>query len=421
MKKKGFLLLILTMFCLMLFSITGSAETQTIQCGDAVYGTLTDTGTLTISGTGAMWDYAESGASCFDGVRDQIVNVVIEDGVTSIGAWAFGYRFSYIQSVSIGSSVTTIGSSAFRGTSALFSITIPGNVETIESYAFSGSALKTCTLNEGLKTIGEYAFWGTNLTAIVIPNGLSSIEKGAFYECDSLTTVTIPETISVIKTDAFGRVSATINSKTVTIVTGAFKSGSTFRIYRGSTADTFFSNYSSSFTVTYFSQQYTVTFDANGGSVGTTSKTVLSETTYGEMPTPSRAGYAFDGWFTAATGGEEVKADTETVISSDVTLYAHWTKVTVKRASKPTLKSSSKKKMTVKLKKVSGAAGYQICYSTKKNMSSSKKKAVTSLSKTISGLKRGKTYYVQVRAYKIDSTGNRVYGSWSAKAKVKIR
>ena len=67
------------------------------------------------------------------------------------------------------------------------------------------------------------------------------------------------------------------------------------------------------------------------------------------------------------------------------------------------------------------AYGYQICYSTKKNMSGAKKKVTKKLSKTLTGLKSKKKYYVKVRAFKKDSTGNRVYGKWSAVKAVKIK
>ena len=70
---------------------------------------------------------------------------------------------------------------------------------------------------------------------------------------------------------------------------------------------------------------YTVAFDANGGSVSTTSKTVTYDSTYGTLPTPTRTGYTFDGWFTTASGGSQVKSDTKVAITAAQTLYAQWT------------------------------------------------------------------------------------------------
>ena len=75
---------------------------------------------------------------------------------------------------------------------------------------------------------------------------------------------------------------------------------------------------------------YTVTFDKNGGdSVSPTSKQVTYDATYGELPTPARAGYwSFDGWFTASSGGDQVTAATPVTITAAQTLYAHWTDTT---------------------------------------------------------------------------------------------
>lgn len=70
----------------------------------------------------------------------------------------------------------------------------------------------------------------------------------------------------------------------------------------------------------------TVNFDANyeGGSVSPGFKNVTSDGTYGDLPVPERTGYVFDGWYTAATGGSRVDANTHVVASTEHTLFAHW-------------------------------------------------------------------------------------------------
>ncbi|MBR5620454.1 MAG: InlB B-repeat-containing protein [Clostridia bacterium] len=68
----------------------------------------------------------------------------------------------------------------------------------------------------------------------------------------------------------------------------------------------------------------TVTFDANGGECAISSKTVTVNTRYGTLPTPTRDGYTFTGWYTAASGGGQVTEDTTLRSSSAHTLYAHW-------------------------------------------------------------------------------------------------
>ena len=91
-------------------------------------------------------------------------------------------------------------------------------------------------------------------------------------------------------------------------------------------------------------ESYTVSFDTNQGSgtsvPGTptkTSITVTYGTAYGELPTVSRTGYSFAGWYTQASGGTEIRKDTEVRITADTTLYAHWTaeKYTVSFDSNP--------------------------------------------------------------------------------------
>lgn len=69
---------------------------------------------------------------------------------------------------------------------------------------------------------------------------------------------------------------------------------------------------------------YTVTFDANGGSTSTSSKTVTYASTYGELPTPSRTGYIFNGWYTSTSDGTRILSTTTVSITSDQTLYAQW-------------------------------------------------------------------------------------------------
>ena len=69
---------------------------------------------------------------------------------------------------------------------------------------------------------------------------------------------------------------------------------------------------------------YTITFNANGGSVSPTSAATGTDGKLSALPTPTRDGYIFDGWYTSAGGGQQVT--TATVFTEDTTVYAHWTK-----------------------------------------------------------------------------------------------
>ncbi len=76
--------------------------------------------------------------------------------------------------------------------------------------------------------------------------------------------------------------------------------------------------------------EFNVSFNANGGNVSQTAKEVIYGEAYGTLPTPSRTGYSFKGWYTAATGGTKIAADTTVSAASDHTLYAQWTLNTYK-------------------------------------------------------------------------------------------
>lgn len=167
------------------------------------------------------------------------------------------------------------------------------------------------------------------------------------------------------------------------------------------------------------SKTCTVTFNANGGTkLSKKSISVVSGKAIGKLPTVGKKNYAFKGWYTKKKGGSKVASSTK--IRENQTLYAQWTNVSVKAASAPTVKKAGSGKMSVTLKKVSGAKGYQIVYSTSSKFKGSKSVTTTSLKKTISKLKKGKTYYVRIRAYKADSMKNKVYGKYSKTVKVKL-
>ena len=78
-------------------------------------------------------------------------------------------------------------------------------------------------------------------------------------------------------------------------------------------------------------EQKTVTFNPTGGTVSRTSQEVTNGKSYGDLPTPTRSGYTFDGWFTAENGGTQITSGTTVNLTSDQILYAHWTAIPVER------------------------------------------------------------------------------------------
>lgn len=134
---------------------------------------LTKAGTLTISGKGAMPDYSSTGEQPWNDKSDKIRHVVIEDGVTSIGASAFWT--CGVLSIDISPSVTTIGNHAFRE-SSLISVSIPSSVKTIGDSAFRGCEnLSAVTFSEGLETIEQNAFRATKLNSVALPASIGEV------------------------------------------------------------------------------------------------------------------------------------------------------------------------------------------------------------------------------------------------------
>ncbi|MBQ8264654.1 MAG: InlB B-repeat-containing protein [Oscillospiraceae bacterium] len=107
----------------------------------------------------------------------------------------------------------------------------------------------------------------------------------------------------------------------VTLTPGTTYKYQFFAVVNGKT---FYGN-TYSFTTTGTRPSYTVSFNANGGSVSPASKTVYAGDVYGNLPEPTREGYIFQGWYTSASGGSIVNANTNVNLSGGQTLYAHWT------------------------------------------------------------------------------------------------
>ena len=186
------------------WEISASAETTTVSQvwieGNLTW-TLYEDGTLTISGTGAMKSYRNDDSPAVQ-KKDNVKKVVIEDGVTSIGASAF-YSCKSLTSITIPDSVTSIGFTAFYACSSLTSITIPGSVTSMERSAFEFcTGLKSVTISDGVTSIGASAFYSCkNLTSITIPDSVTSIGKDAFKNCSSLQTISLSCKSSLKKSD----------------------------------------------------------------------------------------------------------------------------------------------------------------------------------------------------------------------------
>lgn len=174
-------------------------------------------------------------------------------------------------------------------------------------------------------------------------------------------------------------------------------------------------------------EEYLVTFDGNGGLINgvlsMSQKEVVNGKTYGTLTSPTRKGYIFNGWYTQPTKGKEITEDTKIELSENIILYAQWSKISVAQGKISKLVNTKPRRVTVSLKKVTDVDGYEILYSDSKDFADINKKILSSsvTSYNINKLRKGQKCYVKVRAYKLDSSGNKIYGKYSAVNKITVK
>ena len=164
--------------------------------GKNVYYEITGSGsemTLTIYGTGAMADFESSFPWS---TRRNIKYAVVNDGVTTIGRYAF-YYCGDLTSITIPASVTSIGDSAFYYCNNLATVTFNdgSQLTTIGNSAFYDChKLASITIPASVTSIGKFAFEDCDLVeSVTIGSGLTSLGPGAFNDCDALTSITVDE------------------------------------------------------------------------------------------------------------------------------------------------------------------------------------------------------------------------------------
>ena len=197
-------------------------------CGDNLTWQL-DGNTLTIAGTGDMWDYGVTSHAPWyaDDIRESIQTVIFDGNITSIGMRAFE-DCENLTDITIPDTVTEINSMAFSGCSSLTAIVIPDGVADIGAWAFEGCSsligiilpdsvtyinngtfrdctnLADITIPDGVTQLNDDLFAGcTSLANIVIPDTVTTIGSSVFFDCDSLTVLPIPEGVTAIGTGTF--------------------------------------------------------------------------------------------------------------------------------------------------------------------------------------------------------------------------
>ncbi len=184
-------------------SMLGSAVPGPTECGDALTWTWdADAKALTVTGSGPMYDYSpESPApwACYAGA---IQTVTLDEGVTSVGAYAF-YACTALTTLNLPATLNTYGDYAFAWCVKLTSAQIPAASGSGAQDAASAPAAAH-SVRHGADTFGTGAFTGcAALTSVTIPAGTAAIPANAFASCTKLKTVSIPDSVTAIGDAAF--------------------------------------------------------------------------------------------------------------------------------------------------------------------------------------------------------------------------
>lgn len=243
--KKHITRLLFAALLLLALCIGASAAGTSGKCGPSAYWSFdSSTGTLTISGSGAMEDYEYGNDYPWMDYRDSIQTIVIGDQITQIGRYAF--TGTACSTIKFGKNVRSIGAEAFNGCRNLSGdLTLPDSVQIVGDRAFSGcTGLNgTLTLGSSLQTIGAGAFHYCPFSGdLVIPDNVTSIGDSAFYISDYLRpetqgTLTLGKNLRTIGKAAFSGCaftgSLTIPEGVTEIANGTFSSSRSNGMFTG--------------------------------------------------------------------------------------------------------------------------------------------------------------------------------------------
>ncbi len=254
--KKFFAITIVLSMLLAICPLNAFAETTSGKCGENISWSFDKaSGTLTISGEGDMYNFeydrdTEGYTSPWYALRNDITEVIIEYGVTSLGDYAFigslniksvsicdgltyvgMYAFSDCDSllrVSLPNTVTEMGVDVFYRCDKLENVDMPESLDTMDLMIFHDCpSLKSIIVPEGVEWISDNCFDScTSLTSVTLPDSLTKIGYSAFYACESLESIVIPEGVEFIGFAAFseckGLISVAIPKSVTEISMDAF-------------------------------------------------------------------------------------------------------------------------------------------------------------------------------------------------------
>lgn len=160
-------------------------------CGDNAAWSLKN-GVLNISGTGDMYAYNSAYRPDWENAKDVITEVIIEDGITSLGNMAF-MEYPSLKSVTLPNSLEVIGANAFTRCKSLSKVSWGSGLKEIGMSAFSNCPITSAVLPEGLTTLGTQAFSGSALMEIKLPSTIETFDADVFRGCNELASVEISD------------------------------------------------------------------------------------------------------------------------------------------------------------------------------------------------------------------------------------
>lgn len=265
-------------------------------------------------------------------VKHGVKAVEFPETLKTIGNIAF--QNAPLSEVSLPDSVKSVGSGAFtnteKATTHIEKVKLSKGMTAIPASMFTNQKIKNVEIPGNVKTIGRYAFKKSQenikatINKVVLHEGLESIGKQAF--CQTLTSecksIDLPTTVKVLDAAAFeGNAKVTLISLVEDQVNG--KGDYAKVVPQGKAHEIVL--------------VHKVTFDAGEGKADAETARTDKDGKLAELPDAVREGYTFEGWFTAAEGGEAITADT--VFDKDTTVFAHWKKNIV--SATPSVKLST--------------------------------------------------------------------------------
>ena len=212
------------LLCIVLFRMpVGTIYAESVLCGDDATYVLEEDGTLIVSGTGDMDDFVSPNNVPWHEMRDLIKSVVIDDGVTSIGAYAF-YNCTELETVSLPESLKVIGRDSFSGCEAIQGVYLTdvtswcdvkfydvssNPLYYAENLYLNGEVVGNLYIPDVVKKVGELAFYNLDcITSVTFADSVTQIGDFSFYGCDKLNNIILGHTVEVIGNYAFAECNA---------------------------------------------------------------------------------------------------------------------------------------------------------------------------------------------------------------------